>query len=105
MSDNDNGSYSDLYTADLRGSIILILDSAACEVSLAVLRASLARATPHDPPMDRLRTEISWLAQRGLVDQRRIDGVIEGVHITERGGDVARGRTTVGGIAPPDHDD
>ena len=98
-------SYNELYAADLRGSILLILDAADCEVSLAVLRASLARVTPHDPAMDRLRTEVSWLSQRGLLDRRRIDGVIEGVHITERGGDVARGRTTVGGIAPPDHDE
>lgn len=98
-------SYSDLYTADLRGSILLMLEAADVETSLAVLRASLRRATPHDPAMDRLRTEISWLAQRGLVDQRRIDGVIEGVHVTERGRDVARGRTRVAGVAPPESDD
>ena len=100
-----SGNYSDIYAADFRGSILAILDAADCEVSLAVLRASLARATPHDPAMDRLRTEISWLAQRGLVDQRRIDGVIEGVHVTERGSDVAHGRLSVGGVAAPERDD
>ncbi|MYA36639.1 MAG: hypothetical protein F4Y34_08245 [Gammaproteobacteria bacterium] len=97
-------SYSDLYAADLRGSILVILDAADCETSLGVLRASLARATPHDPPMNRLGTEVSWLAQRGLVDQRKIDGVVEGVHIAERGRDVARGRERVGGVAPPESD-
>ena len=100
-----NGTYRDIYTADFRGSILVILDAADVETSLAILRASLRRATPHDPAMDRLRTEISWLAQRGLVDQRQIDGVVEGVHVTERGRDVAHGRLQVAGVAPPDSDD
>ena len=95
-------TFSDRYVADLRGSILLVLCAAGCECSLAMLRASLAHAGPHNPGMDQLRMEIAWLEQRNLVRQRRIDGVVEGVIATERGDDVAHGRQAVAGVSVPD---
>ncbi len=97
-------SFAERFTADLRGAILTLLAAADCECSLAMLRASLATATMHDPAMDQLRMEIQWLADRGLVAQRKIDGVIEGVIVSERGQDVAHGRARVAGVAVAAHD-
>ena len=93
--------YSDIYTADLRGSVLVILESADCETSLGILRTALARATPHNPALDTLRMELRWLANHSLVELRRIDGVIEGVIVTELGADVAHGRKDIAGVSLP----
>ena len=95
-------TFAEAFVADFRGSILTVLTAAGCECSLAMLRSSLDVATPHDPSMDQLRMEITWLSERGLVTQRRIDGVIEGVIVSERGQDVARGRARVPGVDVPD---
>ena len=92
-------SFPEHFLADFRGSILLLLDAADCECSLAVLRATLAHATPHDPAMDVLKREVNWLAERGLVSPRKIDKVIDAVVITEAGNDVAHGRKSLGGVS------
>jgi len=91
-------SFTETFTADFRGSILTMLAAAEGECSLAMLRAALAQATPHNPAMDTLKLEIDWLATRGLLTRRRLDGVIEGVMITERGQDVAARRLEMAGV-------
>lgn len=52
------------------------------------------------PSRDRVRTELAWLKEQGLVTTD-IDPAITIAILTERGADVARGRVTVPGIKRP----
>ncbi|NDY73972.1 ArsR family transcriptional regulator [Desulfobacter hydrogenophilus] len=52
------------------------------------------------PSRDRVRTELSWLREQGLVRFDDDDGIIIAV-LTQRGNDVAHGRTRVPGVKRP----
>ena len=92
-------TYSDLYTADLRRVVLDILDAAQGEVTVAILKSSVATVSHHSPGGDKLRMELDWLYQRGALTLRRIDGVIDAVVITERGADLANDRAGLLGVA------
>jgi len=84
-------SFSERYTADLRLMILEILQAAGEETSLALLKAAVSDASMHRPSSEDLVMEVSWLATRNLIVQRKISGVVDAVVITERGRDVAEG--------------
>lgn len=46
---------------------------------------------------DRLATDLAWLAEQGLVEALELDAV----RLTERGADVATGRTQTPGVRRP----
>lgn len=50
-----------------------------------------------DPSRDKVRTELSWLKEQGLVTADNDPHIIIAT-LTERGADVAQGRVTVPGI-------
>ncbi|MCP3942049.1 MAG: ArsR family transcriptional regulator [Desulfobacteraceae bacterium] len=52
------------------------------------------------PSRDKVRTELSWLKEQGLITTDG-DPKITIAKLTERGSDVARGRVTVPGIKRP----
>jgi len=52
------------------------------------------------PSRDRVRTQLSWLAEQGLVTLAPSGGCLV-ARLTERGEDVARGRATVPGVKRP----
>jgi repressor of nif and glnA expression len=55
----------------------------------------------HNVSRDVVRTDLAWLHEQGLI---RAEVVMDRVHvatITERGGDVARGRAVVPGVKRP----
>jgi Fe2+ or Zn2+ uptake regulation protein len=52
------------------------------------------------PSRDKVRMELSWLAEQGLIRTDN-DPKITIAILTERGADVARGRVTVPGIKRP----
>lgn len=51
------------------------------------------------PSRDKVRTELAWLAEQGLVTLD--EGKIILATLTERGADVARGRVSVPGVKRP----
>lgn len=51
---------------------------------------------------DQVKTELGWLAEQGLVEIDRIDGgTVIAATVTERGVEVAAGRSLVDGIQRP----
>jgi len=60
----------------------------------------LTEAWGFTPSRDKVRTELAWLKEQGLVTYEN-DPHILIVSLTERGADVARGRTVVPGVKRP----
>lgn len=54
----------------------------------------------HSVSRDKLHTEISWLTEQELVSFEELNSVLI-VTLTQRGLDVAQGRTTVPGVKRP----
>ena len=54
----------------------------------------------HRVSRDQVRTDLSWLAEQGLVKVEDLKGVCV-ARLTERGNDVAAGRVTVPGVKHP----
>jgi Fe2+ or Zn2+ uptake regulation protein len=54
----------------------------------------------HSPSRDQVRTELSWLKDQGLVQYDNHPRIII-ASLTQRGADVALGRTTVPGVKRP----
>lgn len=93
-------SYAQLVAADMR---LVILTALAEDADYAnnehVLRAMLG-SVGHAVSADRLRTELHWLHEQGLLS---IDDVA-GMHVAklnQRGVDVARGFAVVPGVRRP----
>ena len=93
-------SYRDLIAADLRLVILQALeqdpDYSHNDAVLQRLLAAVGHAVSHD----RLRTELDWLAEQGLITVEEIEGLLVS-KLTTRGEDVALGRTRVSGVARP----
>lgn len=64
-----------------------------------VLQAALS-ALGHGISGDRLRTELAWLSEQGLVAVEAVAGM-QVAKLTRRGEDVALGRSRVPGVARP----
>jgi repressor of nif and glnA expression len=60
----------------------------------------LSAAFGFSPSRDRLRTELSWLEEQGLVENEDMGGLIVAT-LTQRGKDVATGRVIVPGVKRP----
>jgi len=52
------------------------------------------------PSRDRVRTELAWLAEQGLITSDDLGGLVVAT-LTQRGADVARGRCIVPGVKRP----
>jgi len=92
-------SYDVVITEHLRITILRLLE----EVPSRTLNESilLDKSEPYGfaPSRDRLRTELRWLEEQGLV--RLSGGPCLVATLTERGEDVARCRVTVPGVKRP----
>ena len=55
----------------------------------------------HGVSGDRLRGELAWLAEQGLIVVEDVCGLLHLARITARGADVALGRARVPGVARP----
>jgi hypothetical protein len=93
-------TYGDLVNEHLRITILLLLkdqnDYALNESLLLDLVGNFGFA----PSRDKLRTQLSWLAEQDLI---KLSGVphCQVATLTARGDDVAHGRTTVPGVKRP----
>jgi repressor of nif and glnA expression len=92
-------SYRDLVEADMRLVILQVLEEDPdYSHNERILQAALERVG-HGISSDRLRTELRWVEEQGLVT---IDDVgLFVVKLTHRGEDVALGRARVDGVARP----
>ena len=93
--------FSEIHIAHFRGTILGILDAANVECSMDILRSQLAATTLHRVGMSQLKQAVVWLKGRNLVEYVKIDGVINGIVITDHGNDVAQGRVHLDGVDVP----
>lgn len=66
----------------------------------SVLHSALERFA-HHPTRDLVRDDLRWLEERGLVALEEVAGRTLVATLTERGGDVASGRSRVEGVKRP----
>jgi hypothetical protein len=93
-------SFSEHIAADIRLVLLQALEEDPdYSHNEGVLRAALG-AVGHGISHDRLRVELAWLAEQGLVTVTDAAG-LQVARLTARGEDVALGRTRVPGVARP----
>jgi hypothetical protein len=77
----------------------LLADSAGYSAGSPMLQLALG-GMGHNIALDTVNSELAWLRDTGLVTLENVGGVII-AGVNGRGVDVARGRTTVPGVARP----
>ena len=94
-------SYEAHIEADRRLSILLLLsESTGYEANEELLRRLLRDVYAHTVSSDRLRADLDWLVEQGLIRTREAGG-LRIATLTARGGDVASGHATVSGVQRP----
>lgn len=89
--------------ADRRLVILrLLADSSGYAANEFIVQAILADLG-HEVGGDKLRTELAWLAEQGLLSTAMVGGV-QIATLSARGLDVARGRALVPGVNRPQPD-
>jgi len=92
--------FSELVNADRRLVILRALEEdLGYDLNEYVLQ-SVLEALGHSVSLDRLRSDLAWLEEQGLVSLRDVVGV-KVAKLTARGSDVATGRATVPGVKRP----
>ena len=93
-------SYRELVAEHLRLTVLQILEQDADYAhNEAVLQSALA-AVGHGVSSDRIRSELAWLAEQGLLKVTDSGG-LQVAKLTRRGVDAALGRAIVPGVARP----
>ena len=93
-------NFSELITKDIRLVILRMLEEDNdFSHNDSVIRAGL-ELLGHKVSQDRVRTEVSWLKEQGLVTTEDV-GPVMIVQLTVRGQDVATGAATVPGVKRP----
>lgn len=92
-------TFAEHFAEDRRLVILRVLEGApSYTANEFILQATLARFG-HSVPLDRIRTDLAWLAEQDLVtvagDRRNV------ATATARGLDAAAGRATVPGVKRP----
>lgn len=94
-------SFSELLSKDRRLVILRLLHGQpGYALNESVLQTGL-EAFGHRVPRDQVRTDITWLAERGLVKNETVAGRTLIATLTECGGDVATGRASNPGVKRP----
>lgn len=92
--------YSELVTADLRLVALQALEQDPDYSHNEHVLSSVLASLGHAVSTDRLRTELNWLSEQGLITVDDVHGLWV-VKLTRRGEDVALGRTTAPGVKRP----
>ncbi|QDL55334.1 ArsR family transcriptional regulator [Rhodoferax aquaticus] len=92
--------YANFLRADLRLVILRILSEMPGYRANSSILANLLHQMGHATTRDQAKTEMRWLAEQGLLKLEEVGSVIVAT-LTERGQDVAEGRSQVDGIARP----
>lgn len=90
----------DILTEDRRLVILRFLSDIGGQSNSSVLQDALA-AIGHRTSRDRVETDLSWLAEQGLVVTEDLGKGLVLVTLSQRGGDVATGVATCPGVKRP----
>lgn len=93
-------SFADYLRQDQRLVMLRILSEVPQYRSNSSVIHSLLGKFGHHPSRDQIRAELTWLGEQGLVSVDDIGSVLV-VTLTERGEDVATGRSSVPGVSKP----
>ena len=92
--------FADLVAEDQRLRILQLLDQAeGYDLSDRIVSDALA-GIGHRPSTDKLRAELAWLEEQGLVTTHTVGSIVVAT-ATARGLDVAHGRARVPGVKRP----
>jgi ribosomal protein L12E/L44/L45/RPP1/RPP2 len=92
--------FKDLLKEDSRLVILRSLnEDAGFDLNESVLQSVLA-ALGHNMSRDKIRTELAWLQEQGLISLHTVVGV-QVATLSARGADVATGAATVPGVKRP----
>ena len=93
-------NYEDTVREHLRITLLRLLAEQPDYTLNESILADLSTAYGFNPSRDRVRTELAWLREQGLVTTEDLGGFVVAT-LTERGEDAARGRVVVPGIKRP----
>lgn len=93
-------SYRALIDEHIRLTILQVLEQDAQYAHNETVLQSALSAVGHGVSADRLRSELAWLAEQGLVVVTDTGG-LQVAKLTARGGDAALGRVQIPGVARP----
>lgn len=93
-------TFAEHLSADRRLVILRLLEQAPDYRGNAMLLQSALSGFGHAVGMDRLMTDLHWLREQGLVELDTVGGIAL-ARLTQRGLDVAEGRSIVPGVARP----
>lgn len=92
-------NFSELKTADMRLAMLRSIADDGYSLNESMLQAVL-EMYGHSVTRDRVRTEMRWLEEQGLVENEDVAGILVAA-LTGRGVDVATGRARIDGIKRP----
>lgn len=92
--------FSDLISADIRLLMLQTLEQGGGYSHNEYVLADALAMLGHRVSGDRVRTELAWLAEQGLVALSDVSGIMV-ARLTERGQDVSLGRGSVPGVKRP----
>lgn len=93
-------NFSEFLRHDQRLVMLRILSELPQYRSNSSVIASLLGRFGHHPSRDQVKGDLTWLGEQGLVSVDDI-GTVLVVTLTERGEDVATGRSSVPGVSKP----
>lgn len=97
---DDKMSFAEFLRHDIRLVVLrLLMQMATYKANSSVLTMALERFG-HAVSRDQVKTELAWLAEQGLVQNEDLGPVVVAT-LTERGADVASGRTVAPGVSRP----
>ena len=93
-------TFADLIASDIRLVVLRCLaEDPGYDLNESMVQ-SMLEAMGHNESRDRVRTELAWLAEQGLITVATVMNVVVAT-LTARGADVAEGRSTVPGVKRP----
>lgn len=95
-----SGKFAELVTSDIRLVILRALaEDLGYSHNESILHSILAEFG-HQISRDRVKTELYWLQEQGLLGLKDVAGCLVAT-VTQRGADVAAGSATVPGVKRP----
>lgn len=93
-------AYAEHFSKHLRIALLRVLNAApSCRANSSILHSALPEVGL-TPTRDQIKTELAWLAEQQLLTADDHNGLVVAT-LTERGMDVAEGRTVVPGVQRP----
>lgn len=94
--------YADYLSADRRLVILRILTEMPTYRANSSVLHTVLNEWGHEPSRDQVKTELRWLEEQQLITLDDVgDGAVLLAKLTERGADVAAGRSRVDGVKRP----